>query len=218
MPHRENAVDDRETMESVAIPTGFNLVPPPGWDTIPLQSGTRQAIQRIVRASVAQLPVGFPKDDIPKARMQLVKELKQTVRKARDSQGLTLYLPVERVHGLLIPASLIASTPLVSPTGGAKHESVLVDLARDAEEASALELDGTAAVRTLCKLPADPERGIEVPSWRVQYIVPIPRSTPAKWLTFTFSTLLVPDMETEFNETLVELFDAVMTTFRWSHT
>ncbi|WP_256975037.1 hypothetical protein [Streptomyces sp. CS159] len=218
MPPRENVVDDPESTASEDVPTGFNLVPPPGWDTIPLQAGTKDAIQRIVRASVAQLPAGFPKDDIPRARMQLVKELKQAVRKARDSNGLTLYLPVERVHGMLIPASFIASEPLASPTGDAKHESVLVDLARDAEDASARELDGTAAVRTLRKLPADPERGVEAPSWRVQYTVPIPHSVPAKWLTFSFSTLMAPDMDTEFTETLVELFDAVMTTFRWSHT
>ncbi|MFG3319886.1 hypothetical protein ACGF3J_17780 [Streptomyces sp. NPDC048171] len=218
MPPRENAMDHLEDTPSGRVPSGFNLVPPPGWDTIPLQSGTKDAIQRIVRTSVSQLPAGFPKDDIPKARMQLVKELKQAARKARDSNGLTLYLPVERMHGMLIPASFIASEPLASPTGGTKPESVLVDLARGAEEASARELDGTAAVRTLRKLPAAPDRGVEAPSWRVQYTVPIPHSSPAKWLTFSFSTLVAPDMDTEFTETLVELFDAVMTTFRWSHT
>lgn len=204
-------------MESVRFPSGFNLVPPPGWDTIPLQSGSKEAIQRIVRKSVSQLPAGFPKDDIPKARQQLTKELKQAVRQARNSNGLTLYLPVERMHGMLIPASFVASEPLEAPAGNVEPEAVLIDLACDAEDASARELDGTAAVRTLRKLPADPERGVEVPSWRVQYTVPIPHSVPAHWLTFSFSTLAAPDMDIEFTETLVELFDAVMTTFRWSY-
>ncbi|NGO12194.1 hypothetical protein G5C60_32460 [Streptomyces sp. HC44] len=204
-------------MESARVPNGFNLVPPPGWDTIPLQSGTKEAIQRIVRKSVSQLPAGFPKDDIPKARLQLTKELKKTIRHARSSDGLTLYLPVERMHGMLIPASFVASEPLGAPRANLEPEAVLMDLARDAEDASVRELDGTAAVRTLQKLPADPDKGVDVPSWRVQYTVPIPHSVPAQWLTFSFSTLAIPDMDVEFTETLVELFDAVMTTFRWSY-
>lgn len=204
-------------MPSTQAPTGFNIFPPPGWDTIPLQNGTKEAIQRAVRRSVSQLPAGFPKDDIPKARMLLTKELKETVRKARKANGLTLYLPVERMHGILIPASFVASEPLGSPTGNSKPEAVLLDLARDADDASPRELDGTAAVRIVRKRPADPDKGVEVPSWQVQYTVPIPRSVPCQWLTFSFSTLVAPDMDLEFTETLVELFDAVMTTFRWSY-
>ncbi|MEU4997439.1 hypothetical protein [Streptomyces sp. NPDC021622] len=166
---------------------------------------------------MSQLPAGFPKDDIPKARLQLTKELKETARQARKSDGLTLYLPVERMHGMIIPASFVASAPLGAPKPNIEPEAVLVDLARDAEEASVRELDGTAAVRTLETCPADPDKGVEVPSLRVQYTVPIPDSTPALWMTFSFSTLIAPDMDTEFTETLVELFDAVMTTFRWSY-
>ncbi|MFD4574892.1 hypothetical protein ACFWNK_20540 [Streptomyces sp. NPDC058417] len=166
---------------------------------------------------MAQLPAGFPKDDIPAARMRLTKELRRTVRQARRADGLTLYLPVERMYGVLVPASFVASAPLSAPRDGITPEAVLRDLAKDAEDASVRELDGTAAVRTSCTLPADPEREIAVPSRRVQYTVPIPDSAPAAWLTFTFSALIAADMEIEFTEILVELFDAVMTTFRWSH-
>ncbi|MFI5687683.1 hypothetical protein [Streptomyces sp. NPDC051636] len=201
----------------IRIPTGFNIVPPPGWDTIPLQKGTKEAIHRIVGKSVSQLPAGFPKDDIPRARLRLMRELKESVRQARKASGLTLYLPVERIHGMIIPASFIASEPLGAPTGHVDPEAVLNDLVRGAEDASARELDGTTAVRTFRKLLADPDRGVEVPSWRVQYTVPIPHSAPAQWLTFSFSTLIAADMDVEFTETLVELFDAVMTTFRWSY-
>ncbi len=119
---------------------------------------------------------------------------------------------------MIIPASFVVSEPLTAPTGrNTEPEVVLMDLARDAEDASLRELDGTAAVRTLQKVPADPDNGAEVPSWRVQYTVPIPDSAPAQWLTFSFSTLVASDMDTEFTQTLVELFDAVMTTFRWSY-
>ncbi|MFD9462605.1 hypothetical protein [Streptomyces sp. NPDC060027] len=166
---------------------------------------------------MAQLPPGFPKDDMPRARLRLTKELQQTVRQARKADGLTLYLPVERMHGVIIPASFIASEPLRAPTDTIEPEAVLIDLARDSEDCSVRELDGTASLRTVKKVPADPDEDIDVPSWRVQYTVPIPDSVPAQWLTFSFSALTAPDMEIEFTETLIELFDAVMTTFRWSY-
>ncbi|MET8944627.1 hypothetical protein ABZX30_13850 [Streptomyces sp. NPDC004542] len=145
-----------------------------------------------------------------------MKELKETVRQARKSDGLTLYLPVERIHGVIIPASFIASEPIDAPAGNGS-EDPLNDLAHDAEGASRRELDGTVAVRTLQKLPPAPDNGVDMPSWRVQYIVPIPNSLPPKWLTFSFSALIAVDMGIEFTETLVDLFDAVMTTFRWSY-
>ncbi|MFE9608308.1 hypothetical protein [Streptomyces sp. NPDC006012] len=199
------------------VPTGFNVVPPPGWDIIPLQNGTDEAIRKIVNKSVLQLPPGFPKDDIPKARLRLIKELKETVRQARKSNGLSLYLPIERIHGMIIPASFVASEPLHAQVGDVDSRDLLINIAQNADISSARELDEIAAVRTLQKLPPAPDKGVEVPSWRVQYVVPIPNSTPARLMTFTFSTLIVPDMDIKFAETLVELFDAVMTTFRWSY-
>lgn len=47
------------TVECRQSPRGFNLVPPPGWDVIPLRVGTREAMDRIVRKAVAQLPPAF---------------------------------------------------------------------------------------------------------------------------------------------------------------
>ncbi|MCP9991362.1 hypothetical protein LUX09_14025 [Streptomyces albogriseolus] len=70
------------TAERHRTPNGFNVVPPPGWDVIPLRTGTREAMERIVRKAVAQLPAGFPKDDIPKARLKLTQEMKKVVRRA----------------------------------------------------------------------------------------------------------------------------------------
>ncbi|MFD5181988.1 hypothetical protein ACFWMQ_04980 [Streptomyces sp. NPDC058372] len=208
-PHPDDPTDP--------TPDGFDLVLPPGWDTIPLRSGTGEAIQRIVKKSVSQLPASFPKDDIPNARLKLIKELKDSVKEARKSDGLTLYLPVERMHGLLVPASFVASKPLAAPTTSSEPRAVLHDLARTSEDASVRKLDGSDAVRTLRKQTASPDRGVDVPSWQVQYTVPIPGPAPTHWLTFSFGTLTTTAVDLEFTETLIDLFDAVMTTFRWSY-
>lgn len=207
------------TTEHRPAPNGFNLVPPPGWDVIPLHSGTREAMDRIVRKAVAQLPVGFPKDDIPKARLKLTQEMKKVVRRARAKGGMTLYLPAERLHGIALPVSIVASEPIeiprVRPESG--PEAVLAALASETPGAEIRELDDTAALRSEREVPADPEQGVEVAHRRVEYLVPIPDSTPDKYLTFSYSVLIAPGPDPAFYDTLVELFDAVMGTFRWTY-
>ncbi|MER7897404.1 hypothetical protein ABTX62_15115 [Streptomyces sp. NPDC096046] len=207
------------SVEHRLAPDGFNLVPPPGWDVIPLHSGTQEAMDRIVRKAVRQLPVGFPKDDIPKARMKLTQEMKKVVRRASAKGGMTLYLPTERLHGVALPVSIVASEPIevprVRPNSG--PEAVLAALASETRGAEVRELDGTAALRSERDVPADPDRGVDVAHRRVEYFLPIPDSTPDRYLSFSFSTLIAPGSDPAFYDTLVELFDAVMSTFRWSY-
>ncbi|MEV4786284.1 hypothetical protein AB0K53_12675 [Streptomyces tuirus] len=200
-------------------PNGFNLVQPPGWDVIPLHRGTAEAMDHIVRKAVAQLPVGFPKDDIPKARMKLTKEMKKVVRRATAKGGMTLYLPTERLHGVALPVSILASEPIevprVRPNSG--PEAVLAALASETPGAELRELDDTAALRSERDVPADAAQGVDVAHRRVEYFVPIPDSAPDRYLTFSFSALIAPGSDPAFYDTLVELFDAVMSTFRWSY-
>ncbi|MFH8237057.1 hypothetical protein [Streptomyces sp. NPDC018321] len=208
------------TAENRRVPNGFNLVPPPGWDVIPLRTGTKEATDHIVRKAIAQLPVGFPKDDIPKARLKLNQEMKKVVRRARAKGGMTLYLPTERFHGVALPVSIVASQPIeiprVRPTSG--PEAVLAALASETPGAEMRELDGSAALRSSRDVPADVAQGVDVAHRRVEYFVPIPDSVPDQYLAFSFSALIAPDSDPTFYDTLVELFDAVMSTFRWAYT
>ncbi|MFE0805036.1 hypothetical protein [Streptomyces sp. NPDC058812] len=205
--------------ETRRAPNGFNLVPPPGWDVIPLRNGTREAMDHIVRKAVAQLPVGFPKDDIPRARLKLNQEMKKVVRRARAKGGMTLYLPTERLHGVALPVSLVASEPIeiprVRPESG--PEAVLAALASVTPGAETRELDDTAALRSERDVPADAAQGVDVAHRRVEYFVPVPDSAPDQYLTFSFSALIAPGSDPAFYDTLVELFDAVMSTFRWAY-
>ncbi|MFH9986039.1 hypothetical protein [Streptomyces luteogriseus] len=207
------------TVEHRRAPNGFNLVPPPGWDVVPLRAGTREAMERIVRKAVRQLPAGFPKDDIPKARLKLTQELKKVVRRASAKGGMTLYLPTERLHGVALPVSILASEPIeiprVRPSSG--PEAVLAALASETAGAELRELDHTAALRSERDVPADAAQGVDVAHRRVEYLVPIPDSTPDRYVSFSFSALIAPGSDPAFYDTLVELFDAVMSTFRWSY-
>lgn len=207
-----------ETLDTTAAePTGYNLVPPPGWDMIPLREGTSEAIKRIVDRSVNKLPDDIPRDDLAKARMELIKRLKRVARQARDTGAMDLHLPVERVDGMALPASFIVSEPLTAPAVGLESGLVLSSLRPDASQSEEITIDGAIGFRVDGVAQPDTAREVEFASRRIEYLLQIPYSAPPKWLTISFSTIADGRPDSELAEILVDLFDAIMTTFRWSH-
>lgn len=201
-----------------SAPVGYNLVPPPGWDRIPLQSESmNDTILRIIDRSIANLPQDLPKDDVSKARMELFKQLKKAARQAAKNNGLMLYLPVERIHGTYIPASFVVSEPLTGSGIGVDPGEVLGLLAAGRGDSESVDLDGTEAMRMERVVPPPPDSEVPHSSRRVEYVLPVPGSPVPRWLTIAFSTVGDGNPDSEFSAALVDLFDAVMTTFRWSY-
>jgi hypothetical protein len=132
---------------------------------------------------------------------------------------MTLYLPTERLHGVALPVSIVVSEPIEIPRARLHSgpEAVLAALASVTPGAETRELDDTAALRSERDVPADAAQGVDVTHRRVEYFVPVPDSAPDKYLTFSFSALIAPGLDPAFYDTFVELFDAVMGTFRWSY-
>ena len=79
------------------------------------------------------------------------------------------------------------------------------------------EVDGALTVRRERVVPADPAGGVELASRRVEYLVAVP-TDPGQWLVVAFSTIGAGDPRDDLADALVEWFDALMTTFRWSWT
>ncbi|MFG2806927.1 hypothetical protein ACLQ2D_22405 [Streptomyces sp. DT199] len=202
---------------TAAAPVGYNLVPPPGWDMIPLREGTSEAIKRIVDRSVDELPDDIARDDLSKARMELIKRLRRVARQARETRAMDLHLPVERVDGMALPASFIVSEPLTAPTVGLDSGLILSSLRPDASQSEEVTIDGSTGFRVDGVAQPDTDRDVEFASRRVEYLLQIPNSTPPAWLTISFSTVADGQPVGEMADLLVDLFDAVMTTFRWSH-
>lgn len=151
--------------------------------------------------------------------MKLTREMKKVVRRAGAKGGMTLYLPTEPLHGIVLPASIVASEPIeiprVRPNSG--PEAVLAALASVTPGVETRELDGVAALRSERDIPGNGDEGVDVAHRQVEYFVPIPDSIPDRYLTFSFSALIAPGSDPPFYDTLVELFDAVMGTFRWAY-
>jgi len=153
------------------------------------------------------------------------------VAEARRANALEMYLPVKTGGEVNLGASFTVSNarfPARSVTDGGGRvvdpaEIAVQQLSRgDAEDASEMdpssgEVDGAVAIRRERVVAAEPERGVELASRRVEYLVAVP-GDPDQWLVAAFSTIGAGNPRDDLADAMVEWFDALMTTFRWSWT
>lgn len=209
------------TEQSVArslVPVGFNLVLPPGWGKIDLhEKVVNDSVLALVDRSIDQLAEDLPRDDVSKVRMELFKQLRKAARKASRANGMMLYLPVDRVHGSVVPASFVVSEPISAVGAGFQSDQILGMLAAERGQSEAVTLDGSSGIRFERTVPSPENSDIKFASRRVEYVLPLPGSPLPRWLAFTFSTVGDGNPDSEYSAALVDLFDAVMMTFRWSY-
>ena len=189
---------------------GYRLVLPPGWRRIPLRTGTDAAVQDILDRSFE----GLPADRFGPIRREVARRLDSVIRSARQTHGLDLYLPVDRVHGVTLPASFLVGETTFA-TGGESAEVLSVLLT--GRTSSPVLVDGAAAVRIDRPAAETPRAADELAATRrVEYLVPVPGRV-ARWVTVGFSTTAPQDgQDGDLATILVDLFDAVMTTWRWT--
>jgi hypothetical protein len=197
---------------------GYNLILPPGWERIPVRSGTSQAIKQILDNKLRALPVKVSRDAVFPYRVMIEGYLRKLAAEARKDGGLDLYLPVDFRNGSLIAASFVISQGTL--TGGDDNPApaaLLTALAKDDDNAAPVGVDGGPAMRREHLVPADASRGIEYGSRRIDYVMPLP-DDGSQWLIAAFSAVVNETTPDWFTKLLVELFDAIMSTFRWATT
>ncbi len=210
MAATESATPEPPDHATVPVPSGYTLVLPPGWSRIPLRQGTEQAITRILDRTFA----GLPRDRVASVRHDLKLRLRDLAGRARESCGLDLYLPTERMHGVTATASFVVAEMSLVSAGQADPALLAARLVTTSEHATAVHLDGTTGTRTEQVAAADVEQGAEYASRRIDYVLPVP-ADPDRWVVVSFSTVGAGDPTDDFAQLLAELFDAIMTTFRW---
>jgi hypothetical protein len=198
--------------------TGYTLVLPPPWRQIPVRSGTPKAVRQISDEAFRHLPRHISRDKVTPYRIELERRLTSAADQARRHGGTDLYLPVDLAHGTLLAASFIASEGWLGTAGELRASDIVPRLAAGAAEGASsarVTVDDAAGVRTEhispADSPAEPGRG----SRRVDYVLPVPGAA-GRWLVVAFSALGAGDPADKFADLLVELFDAIMSTFRWT--
>jgi hypothetical protein len=161
----------------------YRIVLPPGWATIPLGSGIDEAIDAIVAADLGE---GATERGEPVAA-----RLRESSTAARRQCGRYLYLPAAEVHGGRIAASFIVADVAFGAVDPIDPLVLIGGLAAD-PTVRRTRIAGTAATQTETTHPADPARGVPLPSRRVDHLLPVP-DDPDRWLVCTFTTLRPDD-------------------------
>jgi hypothetical protein len=195
--------------------TGYTVVLPPGWVRVPVRYGSAKAIRVAVDEALKSVPRNVPRDRIAPYRVELEGRLRKMVTTARGQGGIDLYLPAAPMHGLPVSASFIVSEGTIGDSGRDVDSVHVVNyLATENGEGAPVTVDGTHAVRRERTAPPEQAAELDAGSRRVDYMVPIPGSQN-RWLIIAFSTMGGGDPEDGLSGVLVELFDAIMSTFRW---
>ncbi|MFI8530428.1 hypothetical protein ACIGMX_09275 [Streptomyces aquilus] len=164
---------------------------------------------------MGQVPEGIPRDDAMRFRLDMRRRLEKQARAARRNGGLDLYLPVRPRGGIFLMASFIVAEMPIGQDHAVPPEAVLAQLVDDGVSggtATRVDVAGAPALRRDYRSTLDEG---ELSTRRVDYVVPV-ANEPGHWISITFSTPGDGDIDSEFTDVLVELFDAVVSTFRWS--
>lgn len=212
----------------VTAPRGYELILPPGWVRIPLREGTKAALEKVLFSHMGQVPEGIPRDDAMRFRLGMRRQLEKQARAARRSGGLDLYLPVLPRGGIFLMASFIVAEMPIGKDHSVPPQAVIAQLADEGVHggtATKVEVAGTPALRRdyrsipneghVTSAPEDLQQAAP-PTRRVDYVLPVAHD-PGRWISVNFSTPGDGDIDSEFTGVLVELFDAVVGTFKWSY-
>lgn len=195
-------------------PVGYSIILPPGWKRIPLRNKREMesAADALVSAACRQVPENLPRDFVARYRLEIRRRLGVGIKNARKSGGLDFYLPIAQPGEPLIAASFVVGEVssadsdrgqfLTAMTSGAGYEPV--------------DVDDSPGVRRELVMEADPTEDIEMSSRRVDYVVAVPKNL-GRWVTISFSTMGGGDPSDDLADATVSLFDAIVTTFRWSN-
>ncbi|MET9351684.1 hypothetical protein ABZY14_01500 [Streptomyces sp. NPDC006617] len=212
----------------VTAPRGYEIVLPPGWVRIPLREGTKKALERLLFSHMGQVPEGIPRDDAMRFRLDMRRQLERQARAARRNGGLDLYLPVLPRGGIFLMASFIVAELPIGQAHVIPRHAVITELANEGvPDGTAKQVDvaGAPALRRAYGLSLEEEElgsaseAVQqgaLPTRRVDYVIPVP-DDPGRWISINFSTPGDGDIDSEFTGVLVDLFDAVVGTFKWSY-
>ena len=195
----------------------YHLVLPPPWERIDLEGDYAGQVRQIVARAVDRAAgTGIPPDALATARARAERDLTSRLREAKDSGAAHYYLPTDLMHGVHVPASFTVSR--VVPNALADQEVAARVLAARLAEPGVTAVSTADAVwartdRTRTR-PADSEVDAELQARQVEYLAPAP-DDPRSWLIVTLTTFGDGVMDSDFTTLTVELFDAIMSTWRW---
>lgn len=202
---------------TIDLTTSFVMVLPPGWVRLPARPEAAEQLAHELDAIVAAaLPEDLPRDSAEPLRRQFRRQLTRTVQEAGEAGATAVYLPAAPVDGFTLPASLTESE--VDDESESEPVVVIAQLLADSGQLDSglREVDGAAAARTEDVLTNNQPEGSWERVWtrRIVYTISVPHR-PGRWLVLAFTAVYGDEPSERLAGALVQLFDALVTTFRW---
>lgn len=190
---------------------------PEGWARFPAGEGRERELDEAIEKVVTRvLPPDLPRDSTEPLRRMARDRLRGTINDADNAGASVVYLPVQPIHGILIPASII-EVEFDSDAGEDPMKIVASVMTDGYDESEVLEVDGRPAARVtsvLREVESDPEWP-QASSRQVVYTISRDE-IEGQWLTLSFNVMWNSPQSEQLADALVLFFDAVMTTFRWA--
>lgn len=200
---------------------GYRLVLPAPWVRVALDGGLEGRVAELMDGAMASIPKQIPPDQALPMRRRAEADLLAQLRAARDASGIDAYFPAGLMHGLRVHATFIVSSSI--PDSLADEEmAARVTASFLADAASTpVSIDDTIWVRRERDVAetADPGQNatpaVRFDARRVEYRAPVP-DEPRRWISVVFTTGGDGDLSSRSTALIVDLFDAIMKTWRWS--
>ncbi len=201
--------------------TSYRVVLPRPWVRIPVGAGLEERVHEIAERAMQRLPKEVPPDQAGPMRREVERRVIASVRRSRDYGGIDFYLPTDSWHGFLVGASFVVSN--ATPPGLLPEDSpeavgaVLAHLAGSRAGTEVLDIGDTVWARTEQVVQPDESSvrdGVDVATRRVDYLTAVP-GDEARWVLVGFSCVGDGNPDGELALLTTELFDAIMSTWRW---
>ena len=181
----------------------YEIVLPPGWVQHAVQRGTAEKLYKHVRRLLE-----------PTGNQQLIDQMRsiiyKAVRELREHGGIDLFLPEDKRTGTAVPAALVSNRVDL----GSKGLDVSLRLLTRGRETTKVDtLVGTAYRWTTPTVGSGELTGLT--SGNVHYLFPFPGDAPTSGVMFTFSVLIADQVDEEYREILIMIFDAMMNSLVW---
>lgn len=193
----------------------YRLVLPTPWEHVPVGTGRDERVAEIVAAAVARLPTSAPPDQVAQSRIRLTELMRRQLRECEERGGVDYYLPTDLVHGIQINASFLVSEvlPDTSAPEGLTGQ-VLASLA--GRGGTPVTAGDTVWIRTDEVVARDGDETIsdDLRVRKIDYMTALP-SDERRWYIVSFTSVGDGDPASDFSDLMVDLFDAIMSTWRW---
>lgn len=195
----------------------YGLMLPSPWQHIPLGTGRRERVEQIVGEAIERLPGDAPPDQVAQGRIKLTEMLLRRLDDSAEAGGIDFFMPTDLTRGTDVRSSFLVSEVMpdaMAPAGVTGQ--VMARLL--AEEGTRPVSNGdTVWVRSdeVVERPADDTVSDAVAVRKVEYTTSLP-ADERYWYLVTFTTFGEQGPRDDLAEAMVELFDAIMTTWRWA--